>query len=112
MALSCTADGGDPAVADLVGRVGAKEAWRQVGAGALGERVAERAARLSVDAVRGAAAAAGIRFVVPGDEEWPDGLADLDHADPIQRRGGVPAGFLLRGPGQLVALVPGRGRDV
>jgi DNA processing protein len=105
MALSCTTDGGDPAVADLVGRVGAEEAWRQVRAGALGEPVAERAARLSVRAVRGAAAAAGIRFVVPGDEEWPDGLADLDHADPIQRRGGVPIGLWLRGPGRLGSLM-------
>src|SRR5918993_1125190 len=47
MALGCTTDGGDPAVADLVGRVGAEAAWRQVRARALGGPVAERAARLS-----------------------------------------------------------------
>jgi DNA processing protein len=105
LALSCTTDGGDPAVADLVGRVGAEEAWRQVRAGALGEPVAQRAARLSVQAVQEPAAAAGIRFVVPGDEEWPEGLADLGHVDPIQRRGGIPVGLWLRGPGRLAPLV-------
>ena len=105
LALSCATDGGDPAVADLVGRVGAEEAWRQVRQGALGEPVAQRAARLSVEAVQERAAAAGIRFVVPGDEEWPEGLADLDHADPIQRRGGIPVGLWLRGPGRLAPLV-------
>ena len=73
--------------------------------GALGEPVAERASRVSVGAVQRLAAAAGIRFVVPGDDEWPDGLADLGHADPIQRRGGVPVGLWLRGPGQLASLV-------
>ena len=98
-------DGGDPAVADLVAGAGAEEAWRLVQDGALGEPVAQRAARVSVEAVQRLAAAAGIRFVIPGDEEWPEGLADLGHADPIQRRGGMPVGLWLRGPGQLAQLM-------
>ncbi|HLL61426.1 MAG TPA: DNA-processing protein DprA [Propionibacteriaceae bacterium] len=105
LALSCATDGGEPAVADLVARVGGEEAWRRVRAGALGEPVAQRAAAVSVDVVQRLAAAARIRFVVPGDEEWPEGMADLDHADPIQRRGGVPLGLWLRGPGQLARLI-------
>ena len=105
LALSCATDGGDPAVADLVGRVGAEGAWRQVRGGGLGEPLAQRAARVSVEAVQEPALATGIRFVGPGDEEWPDGLADLDHADPIQRRGGVPVGLWVRGPGRLAPLV-------
>ena len=56
----------------------------------LGEPTAERAARVSVDAVDRLARAAAIRFVVPGDEEWPDGLNDLRHAETVQRRGGEP----------------------
>ncbi len=105
LALSCATDGGEPVVADLVARTGAEEAWRQLRDGALGRPMAERAARLSVGIVQRLAAAAGIRFVVPGDDEWPPGLADLDHVDPIQRRGGVPIGLWLRGPGELAPLV-------
>lgn len=45
----------------------------------------------------------GIRFVVPGDEEWPAALADLDVADPLQQRGGAPLGLWARGPLRLDA---------
>ena len=48
-----------------------------------------------------AAANAGVRFVIPGDQEWPSGLDDLRHAAPIQRRSGEPFGLWLRGPGHL-----------
>ena len=105
LGLSCATDGGEPAVADLVARVGAEEAWQLLRRGGLGEPLAERAAAVSVDGVQRLAAAAGIRFVVPGDEEWSERLEDLAHADPIQRRGGVPLGLWLRGPGQLAALL-------
>jgi DNA processing protein len=46
----------------------------------------------------------GARFVIPGDEEWPDQLGDLQHCSPVNRRGGVPPGLWLRGPGHLAAL--------
>ena len=105
LALSCATDGGEPAVADLVARVGGEEAWRMVRGGALGEPVAQRAAAVSVEVVQRLAAATRTRFVVPGDEEWPERLADLEHADPIQRRGGLPVGLWLRGPGQLAPLM-------
>ena len=58
---------------------------------------------------------AGIRFVVPGDDEWPDALADLDRAEPVDRQGGAPLGLWLRGPlhlaeacAQSVAVVGSR----
>lgn len=105
LALSCAMDGGDPAVADLLERVGAEDAWQKVREGALGDPAAARAAALSVRRVEGLARATGVRFMVPGDEEWPPQLADLGHADAIQRRGGVPIGLWLRGPGHLVALM-------
>jgi DNA processing protein len=105
LSLSCATDGGDPVVADLVARFGAEEAWERLRVGELGEPMAERAVRLSVAVVQRRAAASSLRFVVPGDEEWPEGLADLDHAEPIQRRGGLPVGLWLRGPEQLAPLV-------
>ncbi len=50
------------------------------------------------------AAARGIRFVVPGDAEWPAQLDDLETAGALQERGGVPVGLWVRGPLRLDRL--------
>ncbi len=103
MALSCAMDGGDPAVGELVERLGAQGAWVKIAEGALGEPAARRAATTNLEVVDRLAADAGARFVVPGDEEWPEGLDDLTQTESIQRRGGRPVGVWVRGPGHLVA---------
>jgi DNA processing protein len=103
--LGCAMDGGDLAVADLVQNQGAEGAWAKIIEGALGEPAAERASRVAMEVVERVAKAAEMRFIVPGDDEWPDGLDDLRHAESIQRRGGVPLGLWLRGPGQLAHLM-------
>jgi DNA processing protein len=105
MLLCCSTDGGDPAIAGLVQNLSAEGAWAKITQGALGEPAAERAARVSIEAVQRLATAAAMRFVVPGDEEWPEGIDDLRHAEPIQRRGGEPLGLWLRGPGHLAHLI-------
>jgi DNA processing protein len=105
MMLSCAADSGDPIVADLVQNLGAEGAWAKIIEGALGEPNAGRATRVSGDAVERLAKTTAMRFVVPGDEEWPDGLDDLRHAESIQRRGGEPLGLWLRGSGHLAHLM-------
>ena len=105
MMLSCTIDGGDPAVAELVQNLGAEGAWAKIIEGVLGEPTAERAARISVDAFDGLAKAAAARFIIPGDDEWPSGLDELRHAESVQRRGGDPFGLWLRGPGHLAHLM-------
>jgi DNA processing protein len=66
--------------------------------------LARRAAAIDLETVQQRAAEVGARFVVPGEEEWATGLDDLAVADPIQRRGGVPFGLWLRGPGHLAQL--------
>ncbi|GAA3579938.1 DNA-processing protein DprA [Microlunatus spumicola] len=104
LALAWVADAGDPVVTGLVERLGASDTWAAVRAGALGDVVAQRAAALDLDVCRAAEVAADVRFVVPGDEEWPAGLDDLAGLEAVQRRGGVPLGLWLRGPGHLVAL--------
>jgi DNA processing protein len=103
--LSCATDGGDLAVADLVQNLGAEGAWAKIIEGALGEPAAERAARISIEVVEPLAQAAAMRFIIPGDDEWPDGLDDLRHAESIQRRGGEPLGLWLRGTGHLAHLM-------
>lgn len=52
----------------------------------------ERAARL------------GIRFVIPGDDEWPAQLDQLAVAGQNHERGGLPLGLWVRGPLPLRAL--------
>jgi DNA processing protein len=47
----------------------------------------------------------GLRFVIPGDDEWPEQLDDLEHAvDVVDGRGGVPFGLWVRGPVRLDSL--------
>ena len=104
LALSCAVDGGEPEAARLVAQLGAQGAWAKIGEGALGEPLARRVAATDVEVVERLAARVGARFVVPGEEEWAAGLDDLAQVDPIQRRGGVPFGVWLRGPGHLSAL--------
>lgn len=45
--------------------------------------------------------ARNIRFICPGDQEWPTALADLDRAEPVDGRGGAPLGIWARGPLRL-----------
>lgn len=47
------------------------------------------------------AAARGIRFVCPGDPEWPQPLDDLADAEPVSGLGGAPLGLWVRGPLRL-----------
>jgi len=53
------------------------------------------------------AAARGIRFVVPGDAEWPTQVGDLAEAGELLGRGGVPLGLWVRGPLRLDQAVVG-----
>jgi DNA processing protein len=52
-----------------------------------------------------AAASQGLRWVVPGEKEWPHGLDDLEHAPALNRRAGTPLGLWVRGPLQLAETV-------
>ncbi len=104
MALSCVVEAGDPTVAALVAEAGAPEAWARVCESALGEPVAQRAASVDHRQVAVLSRHYKVRFVVPGDEEWPTGLDDLRFVSPVQRKAGVPIGLWLRGPGHLGEL--------
>lgn len=47
----------------------------------------------------------GLRFVIPGDPEWPRGLDDLAGVAAVQERGGPPLGLWVRGPLRLDEVV-------
>ena len=112
-ALTRLGEPGDLRIARLVEEVGAVRTWEllveqdvRVPAANTDLTASVSSARADV-ALRAAdvdaaidleqAEKAGIRFVVPGDDEWPHGLDDLGHAGAVQRRGGVPCGLWVRG---------------
>lgn len=109
--LSLLTEPGDPRVANVVAEVGAEVLYANVlreqadrATREIGEDAASRAggrdpAGQLEDAVR-----AGLRFVVPGDAEWPDQLDDLARAPALQRRGGAPLGLWVKGPVRLDTL--------
>ena len=107
-ALSRISEPGDLRVTRLVNELGAETVY----GGLRTERdlegvLTDVAARLAtVDPARELEQAArlGVRFVVPGDPEWPCQLDALAAAEPVQERGGVPLGLWVRGPLRLDEL--------
>jgi len=118
IALSRLTEPGDTRMAALVSRHGAVWVHAQLAAefDPAGMR-SDVAARLgSMDPQRDLATAErlGIRFVIPGDAEWPRPIDDLLVAPPVQERGGPPLGLWVKGPlrldqvGRAVAVVGSR----
>lgn len=100
-ALNKLSEPGDPRMARLVAELGAVRVYEllkeeQDLTGVYND-VAARLSGLEPERDLDRAAAKGIRFVCPGDEEWPEPLAALDHSDLLQGRGGTPLGLWVRG---------------
>lgn len=108
VALSLMAEPGDPKLCELAEVLGPQALHRRLlDPGTDEPRAADVAARLgNADPGRALAQAdrQGIRFVVPGDREWPASLDDLSHAGVLSDRGGVPLGLWVRGPVRLDEL--------
>ncbi len=105
LALSLAVEGGEPAVSEIATLEGGRTAWDRVLAGEFGPPVAARAAEADLGQTLARAEACGARFVIPGDDEWPESLTALRFCDSVQRRGGVPFGLWLRGPSHLRKLL-------
>lgn len=109
-ALSRLGEPGDPRLSRLVAELGATRLLELL-AGEQDVRglrtdVAERLRGLNPARDLERAARMGIRFVCPGDDEWPDALLDgLDSAGAVHRRGGPPVGLWVRGPLRLAEVV-------
>lgn len=97
LALAVTAEPSDPLVRDLLA---------DTEASVLLELLAEQNPDLDarIDQVLDAGQAAGLRWVVPGDSEWPVQIGDLDHVEPLQGAAGAPPGLWVRGTGRLGVL--------
>ena len=107
-ALSRVTEPGDSRITELVERFGAIDLLRRLRRGdGLSGVFADVAARLTtcdpeLELTR--AERLGIRFVIPGDREWPEQLDDLANAEPLNNRSGVPVGLWVRGPVLLDSL--------
>lgn len=102
VALATTVEPGRHQLLALVSEIGAESVY----AGLLDQPdIGSRLAEADPDRVLTEADRAGLRFVVPTDDEWPVQLDDLARAGPLQERGGTPLGLWVRGPLRLDALV-------
>ena len=108
-ALCRLGEPGDPRLTGLVAEVGAPlvhdRLLIETDERGLASDVAQRLSALDPVSDLRRAAERGIRFVVPGDEEWPARLGDLDRAEPLAGRGGAPLGLWVRGPLHLAETV-------
>lgn len=104
--LSRAAEPGDPRTASLVRQLGAEAALahlRAEDASGQGELVT-RLREVEPERELEQAARLGIRFLVPGDEEWPRQLDDLTSHVESQGLGGPPVGLWVKGPLRLDGL--------
>jgi DNA processing protein len=105
IALCRLTEPGDPRLTGLVSQLGAVRVHQHLADerdldGMLAD-VAGRLAGLEPERELDQATRLGIRFIMPGDDEWPDQLRDLDHCGQLQERGGAPLGLWVKGPLRL-----------
>lgn len=107
VALNRLGEPGDLRLTGLVAELGAvlvRDLLAQQRAEGLPADVALRLADVEPEAELEQAARRGLRFVVPGDEEWPAVLDDLHAVPGLHERGGVPVGLWVRGSVPLSEL--------
>jgi DNA processing protein len=100
--LSRVVEPGDLAALKAFEGLEALEIWELLQQRAPGtERWASRLAEVEPERDLKRAADAGGRFVIPGDDEWPEQVEVLADAGQLTRRAGVPFGLWVRGPANL-----------
>lgn len=107
-ALGLLVEPGDLRVSGLVADLGPVRLRELLGAErdvtGCGTDVAARLGHVQPEEAIEAAARAGIRFVIPGDSEWPTAVGDLQGISVVEQRGGPPLGLWVRGPLRLDEL--------
>ncbi|GAB3835417.1 DNA-processing protein DprA [Kribbella italica] len=105
-ALSRVIEPGDPATLKTFADLEPLEIWELLRTKAPGlERWSSRLAKVSPEGDLARAHSAGARFVIPGDDEWPDQIEVLTEAGQQARRGGTPYGLWVRGTPNLRTLL-------
>ncbi len=108
VALARLGEPGEARLAGLVAELGAVRLYAALRAernpqGLLTD-VASRLAEVDPERDLCRAERLGVRFVIPGDSEWPRGLDDLAAAGSLHERGGAPIGLWVRGPLDLSTI--------
>ncbi|MEL4503931.1 DNA-processing protein DprA [Luteococcus sp. H138] len=98
--LTMACEAGSATLAGKVLEHGAQQVWQTLRNSSAEGRWAARAKGLELAELVGTAERRGVRFVIPGDPEWPESLDVLQHTD-LKGLGGLPLGLWLRGPGHL-----------
>jgi DNA processing protein len=105
VALARTREPGDLWLARTVTEIGAVELYEHLRSGrprsGTAAEVAGLLAGLEPERDLDRARRLGLRFVVPGDDEWPTQVDDLMFAEPGNEGGGAPLGLWVRGPRRL-----------
>lgn len=104
-ALAHVVEPGDPRLTAEVEHLGAVEVWHRLRTDGGSDKWSARAAAFDPGAAHARTNSCGSRFVVPGDEEWPTGFADLVGCEPVQQRTGAPFGLWVRGRAGLATTV-------
>lgn len=105
VALSRACEPGDLAAASLVEQLGPEAARMAQQEPKAGSELHSRLLVVEPERELEQAARLGIRFVIPGDDEWPDSLDALAHVgDRDTGLGGMPMGLWVRGPLRLDEL--------
>ena len=100
--LSRVVEPGDLAALKAFEGLEALEIWEMLQQRAPGtERWGSRLAEVEPERDLERAADAGGRFVIPGDDEWPEQVEVLADAGQLTRRAGVPFGLWVRGAANL-----------
>jgi DNA processing protein len=107
--LSTISEPGDLRVTGLVSELGAGKVLGYLEAAAdveahWGLAIGQELGRVDPAQVLEQAASRGIRFIVPGDAEWPSQLEDLRGAGALHECGGEPVGLWVRGAHDLHQL--------
>lgn len=113
LCLSTLVEPGDPRLPLLIGEHGvegvlaAAREDRPLEGRALPRAWTDRAAaaQAAADAALERARAVRLRWIVPGDREWPGRLDDLDRATPHAGSTGAPLGLWVRGEVDLAPLL-------
>ncbi len=105
MALGALGEPGDPRIVSLVAELGAVTVRDELAAhrdlNGLRTDVASRLEAMNPERDLEHAQRLGIRYVVPGDDEWPAQVDQLMAAESLNERGGPPLGLWVRGPARL-----------
>jgi DNA processing protein len=104
MCLAAVVEPGHPAVAEAVAEYGAEQVWASLTRSGSEMPLGLRARAVQPTELRDRTRAEHLRFVIPGDAEWPPALSDLAGCEPVNQLSGVPLGLWLSGGGDLAEL--------